>query len=85
MAVRVPHHKSARARASSTASTRWLVITRAGVLPLTLFSGLIALLLAAVAERPAGSYAAIHGIDWLGLTLAIVGILVAHVGEQHDE
>ena len=27
--------------------TRWLVVTRAGVLPLTLFSGLLALLLAA--------------------------------------
>ena len=62
--------------------TRWLVITRAGVLPLTLFSGLIALLLAAVADRPTGSYAAIHGIDWLGLTLAIVGILVAHVANN---
>ena len=62
--------------------TRWLVVTRAGVLPLTLFSGLIALLLAAVADRPAGSYAAIHGIDWLGLALAIVGILVAHVANN---
>ena len=43
---------------------------------------MIALLLAAVAERPAGSYAAIHGIDWLGLALAIVGILVAHVANN---
>ena len=53
--------------------TRWLVVTRAGVLPLTLFSGLIALLLAAVADGAK---------DWLGLVLAIVGILVAHVANN---
>jgi 1,4-dihydroxy-2-naphthoate polyprenyltransferase len=53
--------------------TRWLVVTRAGVLPLTLFSGLIALLLAAVAKG--------HK-DWLGLSLAIVGILVAHIANN---
>jgi 1,4-dihydroxy-2-naphthoate polyprenyltransferase len=53
--------------------TRWLVITRAGVLPLTLFSGLIALLLAAVAKGDK---------DWLGLSLAIVGILVAHIANN---
>ena len=62
--------------------TRWLVVTRAGVLPLTLFSGLIALLLAAVATHPPGSHAARHGVDWLGLTLAIVGILVAHIANN---
>ncbi|HEY2791796.1 MAG TPA: prenyltransferase, partial [Micromonosporaceae bacterium] len=53
--------------------TRWLVVTRAGVLPLTLFSGLIALLLAAVAPG---------NKDWLGLTLAIIGILVAHIANN---
>jgi 1,4-dihydroxy-2-naphthoate octaprenyltransferase len=53
--------------------TKWLVVTRAGVLPLTLFSGLIALLLAAVAEGAK---------DWLGLTLAVVGILVAHLANN---
>src|SRR5262252_8311251 len=57
--------------------TRWLVVTRAGVLPLTLFSGLLALLLAALAKPPAG-----RGVDWLGLTLAVVGILVAHVANN---
>jgi len=62
--------------------TRWLVVTRAGVLPLTLFSGLIALLLAVVAKRPTGSYAALHGVDWLGLVLAVVGILIAHVANN---
>ena len=30
--------------------TRWLVVTRAGVLPMTLTSGLIAVLLAAIAD-----------------------------------
>lgn len=53
--------------------TRWLVVTRAGVLPLTLFSGLLALLLAADTDA--------HK-DWWGLVLAIVGILVAHVANN---
>ena len=57
--------------------TRWLVVTRAGVLPLTLFSGLLALLLAARAKPPAG-----HSLDWWGLSLALVGILVAHVANN---
>ena len=48
--------------------TRWLVVTRAGVLPLTLFSGLLALLLAADAKG--------HK-DWSGLALAIIGILAS--------
>jgi len=57
--------------------TRWLEVTRAGVLPLTLFSGLLALLLAALAKPPAD-----RGVDWLGLTLAVIGILVAHVANN---
>jgi 1,4-dihydroxy-2-naphthoate octaprenyltransferase len=48
--------------------TRWLVITRAAVLPMTLFAGLVAALLAV--RQP--------GLDWRWLTLAIVGILLAH-------
>jgi 1,4-dihydroxy-2-naphthoate octaprenyltransferase len=52
--------------------TRWLVVTRAGVLPMTLTSGLIAVLLAATAE----------GTDWLNVTLAIVGIVVAHLANN---
>src|ERR1700744_6426395 len=50
------------------AVTRWLVITRAAVLPMTLFAGLVAALLAA--GQP--------GLDWRWLTLAIIGILLAH-------
>ena len=48
--------------------TRWLVITRAAVLPMTLFAGLVAALLAD--RQP--------GLDWRWLTLAIIGILLAH-------
>ena len=52
--------------------TRWLVITRAAVLPMTLFAGLIAALLA-VGKR---------GLDWRWLVLAIVGILLAHIANN---
>lgn len=55
------------------AVTRWLVVTRAGVLPLTLTSGLIAVLLAGVADSP---------VDWLNVTLAVVGIVVAHLANN---
>lgn len=54
------------------AVTRWLVVTRAGVLPMTLTSGLIAVLLAAGAP----------GVDWLNVTLAVVGIVIAHVANN---
>src|SRR3984957_3236450 len=50
------------------AVSRWLVIPRAAVLPMTLFAGLVAALLAA--GKP--------GLDWRWLTLAIIGILLAH-------
>lgn len=52
--------------------TRWLVVTRAGVLPMTLTSGLIAALLAAGADR----------VDWLNVALAAVGIVVAHLANN---
>jgi 1,4-dihydroxy-2-naphthoate octaprenyltransferase len=52
--------------------TRWLVVTRAGVLPMTLFSGLMAVLLAAGAG----------GVDWLNVTLAVIGIVIAHVANN---
>ncbi|MGE2691747.1 prenyltransferase [Mycolicibacterium pulveris] len=52
--------------------TRWLVVTRAAVLPMTLFAGLVAALLA-VGEP---------GLDWRWLTLAIVGIVLAHIANN---
>jgi len=53
------------------AVTRWLVVTRAGVLPMTLTSGLIAALLAVG-----------HGPDWLNIGLAVLGIVVAHLANN---
>src|SRR5205807_7644163 len=52
--------------------TRWIVVTRAAVLPMTVVSGLVAGLLAVVEP----------GLDarWLGL--AVVGIVLAHVANN---
>jgi 1,4-dihydroxy-2-naphthoate octaprenyltransferase len=50
------------------AVTKWLVVTRAAVLPMTLFAGLVAGLLAVRAE----------GFSWPLLLLAVLGILMAH-------
>jgi 1,4-dihydroxy-2-naphthoate octaprenyltransferase len=55
--------------------TRWLVVTRAGVLPMTLTSGLIAVLLAAIAADGIR-------VDWLNVALAVVGIVVAHLANN---
>src|SRR5262245_43568612 len=55
------------------AVTRWLVVTRAGVLPLTLTSGLIAVLLAAIADIR---------VDWLNVGLAVIGIVIAHLANN---
>ena len=49
--------------------TRWLVVTRAAVLPMTLFAGLVAGLLAVRAD----------GFSWPLYLLALLGILLAHV------
>lgn len=54
------------------AVTRWLVVTRAAVLPMTLFAGLVAALLA-VGKR---------GLDWRWLVLAIAGITLAHIANN---
>ena len=53
--------------------TRWLVVTRAGVLPMTLTSGLMAVLLAAIGE---------DAVDWLNVTLAVIGIVIAHLANN---
>jgi 1,4-dihydroxy-2-naphthoate polyprenyltransferase len=52
--------------------TRWIVVTRAAVLPMTLVSGLVAALLAI--GRPS--------LDWRWLVLAIVGISLAHTANN---
>jgi 1,4-dihydroxy-2-naphthoate octaprenyltransferase len=53
--------------------TRALVVTRAGVLPMTLTSGLIAVLLAGLSDTR---------VDWLNVTLAVVGIVIAHLANN---
>jgi len=52
--------------------TRWIVVSRAAVLPMTLVAGLVAALLAV--GRP--------GLDWRWLALAIVGITLAHLANN---
>lgn len=54
------------------AVTRWLVVTRAALLPMTLVSGLVAALLAI--GQP--------GFDWRWLVLAVVGITLAHTSNN---
>jgi 1,4-dihydroxy-2-naphthoate polyprenyltransferase len=52
--------------------TRWIVVTRAAVLPMTLFAGLVAALLAIGQPE----------LDWRWLVLAIVGIMLAHTANN---
>ena len=52
--------------------TRWIVVSRAAVLPMTLVAGLVAGLLAARAP----------GVDWGWLVLAVIGITLAHVANN---
>jgi len=52
--------------------TRWIVVSRAAVLPMTLVAGLVAGLLAV--PEP--------GLDWRWLALAIVGIVCAHLANN---
>jgi 1,4-dihydroxy-2-naphthoate octaprenyltransferase len=54
------------------AVTRWIVVSRAAVLPMTLVAGLVAGLLAARAP----------GVDWRWLVLAVIGITLAHVANN---
>src|SRR5690348_14606715 len=54
------------------AVSRWLVITRAAVLPMTIVSGLLAGLLAVHA----------HGFSWTWYLLALLGIVLAHVANN---
>ena len=52
--------------------TRWIVVSRAAVLPMTIFAGLVAALLA-VGEP---------GLDFRWLALALVGITAAHLANN---
>lgn len=52
--------------------TRWIVVTRAAVLPMTLFAGLVGGLLAIRHD----------GFDTVDLILAVVGILLAHLNNN---
>ncbi|MGQ0718355.1 MAG: prenyltransferase [Pseudonocardiales bacterium] len=54
------------------AVTRWIVVSRAAVLPMTLVAGLVAGLLAARAP----------GVDWRWLVLAVIGIVLAHLANN---
>jgi 1,4-dihydroxy-2-naphthoate octaprenyltransferase len=61
---------------------KWLVMTRAAVFPMTLWSGTIGALLAVEqAGREVALIFAIH-IDWIAVVLAIVGIVLAHAANN---
>jgi 1,4-dihydroxy-2-naphthoate octaprenyltransferase len=57
---------------------KWLVITRAAVFPMTIWSGLIGGLLAVEAARTAGGTA----VDWGLLAVAVVGLVLAHAANN---
>jgi 1,4-dihydroxy-2-naphthoate octaprenyltransferase len=57
---------------------KWLVITRAAVFPMTLWSGLIGLLLAVAAAQANPAL----GVNYLLAGLAVVGLIVAHAANN---
>ena len=57
---------------------KWLVITRAAVFPMTIWSGLIGGLLAVEAARTAGGAA----VDWGLFAVAVVGLVLAHTANN---
>ncbi len=57
---------------------KWLVMTRAAVFPMTLWSGTIGALLAVEYGRRVGGVA----IDWIGVVLAVVGLVLAHAANN---
>ncbi len=57
---------------------KWLVITRAAVFPMTIWSGMIGGLLAAEAARTSGGVA----VDWGLFALAVVGLVIAHAANN---
>jgi 1,4-dihydroxy-2-naphthoate octaprenyltransferase len=57
---------------------KWLVMTRATVFPMTLWSGTIGALLAVEQTRVTGGVT----IDWLAVVVAVVGIVLAHAANN---
>lgn len=57
---------------------KWLVITRAAVFPMTIWSGLIGGLLAVEAARTAGGAA----VDWGLFLVAVIGLVLAHAANN---
>jgi 1,4-dihydroxy-2-naphthoate octaprenyltransferase len=57
---------------------KWLVITRAAVFPMTIWSGTIGALLAAETARLTG----LVTVDYVGVILAIVGLVIAHAANN---
>ena len=57
---------------------KWLVITRAAVFPMTIWSGLIGGLLAVEANRVAGG----APVDWGLFAVAVVGLVLAHAANN---
>jgi 1,4-dihydroxy-2-naphthoate octaprenyltransferase len=71
-ALRTTNPPPDRPIASLDGLTRWVVVTRAAVLPMTLFAGLVAGLLAVHSD----------GFSTWMLLVAILGILLAHTGNN---
>jgi len=57
---------------------KWLVMTRAAVFPMTLWSGTIGALLAVEVARVTGTVT----IDWIAVILAVFGIVLAHAANN---
>jgi 1,4-dihydroxy-2-naphthoate octaprenyltransferase len=57
---------------------KWMVITRAAVFPMTIWSGLIGGLLAVEAERTNGG----APVDWGLFLVAVVGLVIAHAANN---
>jgi 1,4-dihydroxy-2-naphthoate octaprenyltransferase len=57
---------------------KWLVITRAAVIPMTIWSGLIGGLLAVEANRVSGG----APVDWSLFLIAVVGLVLAHAANN---
>ena len=57
---------------------KWLVMTRAAVIPMTVWSGTIGALLAAEVARTTG----LVSVDYIAVTVAILGLVLAHAANN---